>query len=281
MNVKPSSASEYNAQQIGLVHSVCLYISTILGDYMDDVVIVGGLVPSLIIPQAPLPPGAEAHAGTQDLDIGFSLGVLDSERYQEIAERLRGAGFTPDVNENQNPTFQRWKLERSVKITVDFLIPQSGKDEIGGSIKHFTNEFGAVITPGLELAFEYRIRVSITGQTPFGESAARNIWVCGPGAFIILKALAFNSRGENKDAYDLFYVVRNFGSGYRENLEHLRPILRNEHGRKAIGILNRDFSAPGLVGPARVARFLFGRLDEETQVEAAGFIKQILDRLEL
>jgi hypothetical protein len=32
-------------------------------------------------------------------------------------------------------------------------------------------------------------------------------------AYVVLKALAFDSRGENKDAYDLFYVVRNYGVG--------------------------------------------------------------------
>jgi predicted nucleotidyltransferase len=43
-----------------------------------------------------------------------------------------------------------------------------------------------------------------------GERASREIWVCGPGAFVVLKALAFRTRGENKDAYDLYYVIRNY-----------------------------------------------------------------------
>ena len=80
MKPKPSTASDYNPHQLDLVHSVCLYISTIIGDYIDDLVIVGGLVPNLIIPQAPLPEGVEAHVGTQDLDIGFSLGVFNSDK---------------------------------------------------------------------------------------------------------------------------------------------------------------------------------------------------------
>ena len=276
MKPKPSTASDYNPHQLNLVHSICLYISTIIGDYIDDLVIVGGLVPTLIIPQVPPPEGAEAHVGTQDLDIGFSLGVLNSDRYQKIVERLRGAGFIPDVNKNQNPTFQRWKLEKSVNVTVDFLIPQTTQDEIGGTIKHFDKDFGAVITPGLELAFQDRIKLSIHGQTPF---AKRDIWVCGPGAYILLKALAFGSRGENKDAYDLFYVVRNFGSGCEEVIQHLLPLIENKHGAKAIDILKRDFSNPSSVGSVRVARFKFGQPDEETQVEVAGFVNQVLNRI--
>lgn len=279
MNPKPSIASDYNSQQLDLVHSVCLYISTIMGDYMDDLVIVGGLVPNLIISQAPPPEGAEVHVGTQDLDIGFSLGVFNSSRYQDIAERLRRAGFIPDVNENLNPTFQRWKLEKQVTATVDFLIPQNSQNDVGGTVIHFENDFCAVVIPGLELAFQDRIKIQISGKTPFEEKVKRDVWVCGPGAYIILKALAFNSRGENKDAYDLYYVIRNFGSGYEEVIQHLLPLTENKYGKLALEILKRDFSDPGSVGSVRVARFIYGHPNEETQVEVAGFINQILLRV--
>ena len=45
------------------------------------------------------------------------------------------------------------------------------------------------------------------------EQPTREVWVCGPGAYVVLKALAFRLRGENKDAYDLHYLVRNYGAG--------------------------------------------------------------------
>ena len=46
---KPKHASEYKAEQVELVRATCLYVATKLGDLMDDLVIVGGLVPSLIV----------------------------------------------------------------------------------------------------------------------------------------------------------------------------------------------------------------------------------------
>jgi hypothetical protein len=73
-----------------------------------------------------------------------------------------------------------------------------------------------VIAPGLHLAFKNRSRVSLSGLTIVGEDATRGIWVCGAGAFVALKALAFDLRGENKDAYDLFYVLRNYGAGLED-----------------------------------------------------------------
>lgn len=276
---KPPFESEYSPELLELVRSVCLYVCTRIGDFSEDFVVAGGLVPILIIPQDPPPEGADKHVGTRDLDLGFSLGVFDGSRYQEIADRLRGAGFAPDVSEGGNPTFQRWRLQDDIEATVDFLIPQTSPDEIGGSIKHLERDFGAIITPGLELAFRDRIRVTLSGKTPMGEVAQRDVWVCGPGAFIVLKALAFGSRGENKDAYDLYYVVRNFESGPGEVAQHLAPLLDSHPGNEAIKILRRDFADPSAVGPSRVARFLFGGSHEVTQADVAGFVNQLISRI--
>ena len=88
----------------------------------DDLVIIGGLVPSLIIDQSNLLRGVEQHVGTLDLDIGLSLAVLDHELYRTVAERLRVSKFEPDENEQGNRTNQRWKIEGLGKVTVDFLI---------------------------------------------------------------------------------------------------------------------------------------------------------------
>ncbi len=71
MSEKPKRASEYVSAQSELVRATCLYVATNLGDMMDDLVIVGGLVPSLIVDQATLPEGTEAHVGTMDLDVGL------------------------------------------------------------------------------------------------------------------------------------------------------------------------------------------------------------------
>jgi len=60
---KPSSASVYTKEQIQIVKATCLYIATILGDYMEQLVIVGELLPSILIDQENLLDGAESHVG--------------------------------------------------------------------------------------------------------------------------------------------------------------------------------------------------------------------------
>ena len=80
-----------------------------------------------------------------------------------------------------------------------------------GRLKHILPNFAAFVIPGLHMAFCDRQRVVLQGRTPSGEEAQREIWVCGPGAFTVLKALAFENRGANKDAYDTAYVWRGLG----------------------------------------------------------------------
>jgi hypothetical protein len=120
---KPKRASEYKSEQLELVRATCLYIATKLGDLMDDVVVVGGLVPSLLIDQATLPEGTFAHVGTMDLDVGLKLALLDEGRYRTISSRLRDAGFAHDQTEEGRPTRQRWHVTGLGSVTVDLLIP--------------------------------------------------------------------------------------------------------------------------------------------------------------
>ena len=273
---RPRRASDYKSEQVPLVRATCLYVATKLRDLMDELVVVGGLVPSLLIDQDRLPEGASAHVGTMDLDVGLKLALLDEGRYRTLTERLRDAGFTPDQTEEGRPTRQRWRVTGLGSVTVDFLIPPSLAGDQGGKLRDIEKDFAAIIAPGLKLAFEDRRRVRIDGRTIFGEKATREVWVCGPAAFVVLKALAFQGRGENKDAYDLYYVVRNFGAGVLEVAACLRPLLGDGEARRALQVLRDDFLDHDGIGPRRVAEFLQGRPDDDIQADVVGFVRALV-----
>jgi hypothetical protein len=273
---KPTRASDYAPKQVALVRAVCLFIATKLGDMMEELVVVGGLVPSLIIDQSTLSQETDTHVGTMDLDVGLSLAIFDEKRYEALAERLRRAGFVPDTNEEGRLTNQRWKIKDFGHVTVDFLIPPSDDRDRGGRLKHIQSDFAAIVTPGLRLAFIDRQRITLSGKTIIGEEASREIWVCGPGAYTVLKALAFDGRGENKDAYDLFYVLRNYGVGIGDVVDRLRPLLKESETRKTIDILKRDFLNQDGLGPRRVSEFMLGASDYEIQADVVGFVRMLL-----
>ncbi len=273
---KPTTAAGYTSEHVALVRATCLYVATKLGDLMDDLVVVGGLAPSLLVAQdGPV----EAHVGTMDLDVGLTVALLDEGRYQALTERLRRAGFSQDENEDGNPTRQRWKITGTAKVTVDFLIQPTRPGDRGGRLRDIEADFAAIIAPGLHLAFQDRARVTLSGPTILGEEATRDVWVCGAGAFVVLKALAFDLRGENKDAYDLFYVVRNFGAGVADVAASLVPLLEDAATAEAVSILRRDFLNHNGVGPRRVAEFLSGAADDAVQADVVGFVASLLRAL--
>nr|WP_246344605.1 nucleotidyl transferase AbiEii/AbiGii toxin family protein [Conexibacter arvalis] len=243
---------------------------------LDEICIVGGLVPLLLVDQtAPGPDGP--HIGTNDLDVGLAITLLDDARYAEIATQLRQERFEPDVNANGNPTSQRWRLQGR-KVTIDFLIAPPEPDAEPASVKHLLPDLGAYVVPGVALAFEERVWTPLEGHTLRGERARREIPVCGPGAFVVLKALAFAGRGKPKDVYDLIYLLRNWSRGQADVVNRLRvhAHTQQELVSEAFDVLARDFATLDSVGPSRAAEFLDGPDHDADLADAHGEISDLL-----
>jgi len=271
---KPSTSDGYGIEQLGLVHQTCLYMATKLGDLLDEIVVVGGLAPYLLVDQENLPLGLEPHVGTMDLDMGLALAILNHERYRELGHRLRDAGFEPAVNDQGNRRLQTWTAGTPHPVTVDFLIPPVEESDKGGELRHFESDLAAIVTPGLELAFRDRRWKELSGSLPSGARATRKIPVCGPGAFTVLKALAFGNRTENKDAYDLFYAWS--GVGIPEVAESLVPLQPNSYIEDALSVIERDFCHHNGAGPIGTARFMTRELDDNIQADVVGHAQALL-----
>jgi hypothetical protein len=248
--------------------------------------IVGGLVPALLVDLAqegtldetdPL----SRHVGTRDLDLGFAMGLIDEGRYTEISTRLTRCGFGPDQNEEGNPTPQRWRHETARELAVDFLISPTGEEE-GGSIKHLEGDFAAVVIPGLDLAFDDLRVVKLSGTRLDEAETTQEVPVCGPGAFVLLKALACDHRGKDKDKYDLFYMIRNYREGPPTIAEHFQPFLDSgrREAEEAREILRDLFESPQGIGPVAVSQFVYGESDDALQADATAFVEEFLGQLE-
>jgi hypothetical protein len=275
---KPRHQSGYKGEDLEQVKSACLTVAVTLGAYMDDLCIVGGLVPALLI-DTKRSGDSERHPGTNDLDIGLALGLLDDERYAEVSARLRAEGFHPDVNEGDNETVQRWRLA-DLKVTVDFLMAPAPDQDEKLRVQKLEADFGAIVTPGLELAFADRELIELEGTTLKGEPARRAIPVCGPAAFVVLKSLAFGDRAEPKDAFDLVYVIHytpgqgvSIAERLAAQLEHHRDAIED-----ALAGLSLNFGAPDSLGAGRAADFVLG--DPATRdaeaADAHGYVDDLL-----
>jgi hypothetical protein len=250
-------------------------VATILGDLANDIVVVGGLVPYLIVDQQAV---EVPHVGTRDLDLGLALALLDEDRYREVSARLRDRGFRTGTKSEGQVTRQTWILPGS-PISIDFLIPRSGTGPEPGRLQPLDGDFAAIVTPALAVAFEDFLEIVIDDLTPDDERARRSVKVCGPAAFIVMKAHAFRLRGENKDAYDLLYVLKHFGdSTTGEVADRFQSIAHLDEARAALDLLAEDLSSPQHLGPVRSAQFSLGRKDARTQADAFGFVQGLPPR---
>ena len=277
---KPRTANGYTVEMHSKVRMLCAYIATKFGDLFDaeELVVVGGLVPTFLIAEDDLPAGCPSHVGTTDLDLGLAIKVLDDEHYELMAERLRSAGLEYDVNERGNPTLQRWRMKEAPSVTIDFLMPR-----IQGLPKserlHRLKDLAAIVIDGLHLAFQDKVPVLLHDEpTLFGELTTRRIWVCGPGAYLVLKALAFFNRGQEKDAYDLYYVLKYHPEGLDKIASRCQELIADPSTVKALKILKNDFCGLEKIGPLRVARFLDDE-SEELLREVAELVIALLEKL--
>ncbi|MCY3918653.1 MAG: hypothetical protein OXG38_02450 [Chloroflexi bacterium] len=245
-----------------------------MGDLLDEIVVVGGLALYLLVDPDALPTGSGSHAGTMDLDVGLALDILDKDRYRDLGARLRDAGFKAAVNDEGNLTLQTWTAPTRPPVRVDFLIPPADDTTRGGTVLHIEPDFAAIVTPGLDLPFRDRRRKELSGRIPSGALAFRNIPVCGPGAFTVLKALAFGNRTENKDAYDLFYVWR--GVGLDDVVASLTSIERSPYIDDALSVIERDFCHHDGPGPVATASFIARGLDDDIQADVVGYAQELL-----
>ncbi len=251
-----------------------LYVATVLGDLLDQIVIVGGLIPYLIVDQAEA--GRELHVGTRDLDLGLALAVLKQSRYHEIATRLREAGFSPATKgDTGNRIRQTWAFS-GANITIDFLIG-AARGLRGGTLQDLETDLAAVVTPALPLAFLDSLEVEIDDVTILGERAKRTVRECGPAAFVALKAHAILGRKKDKDAYDLVYLLANYGDGSgRDVIDRYRLIERHAEAQEALRILADEFETIEHVGPRRRAAFLGDAGHAGYRQDAVGVVAQFL-----
>lgn len=106
--------------------------------------------------------------------------------------------------------------------------------------------------------------------------------MCGPGSFVLLKALACGRRGERKGKYDLFYFARNYGDGPADVAECYQPFLdeNNPNAEKAVEILEDYFEHANSRGPNDVSRFVYGNENDELKADAAAFVNEFLEELD-
>ncbi len=108
---------DYTAAAVEAARSVLIELTHILGEHRDDMVVVGGWIPELLIPQS-----QERHVGSIDVDLALNHKELTEAGYRMIGEILLQHGYAQD---KEQPFVFR-KPVRGQVVQVDFLAGEYG-----------------------------------------------------------------------------------------------------------------------------------------------------------
>lgn len=256
---------------------------TLLGDvgpWSERIYLAGGLAPRYLVGQ--LPPGAGAHVGTTDVDliIGLALGDGVPETYRTLHNNLNNAGF-----QQVEPSFRWSRTVDDANVHVEFLCEtdQVAPGTIYRPREGAGSKIGAFNVRGAQLVTQDYIERVIEGdRLDDGGRSTVTVRVAGLLTYTVLKILAFQDRHENKDAYDLVFVVANYpgGPAAAGRASADSPIAGHHQVAEAIALLAARFADASHDGPHAYASFLADPYDDETTArlrnEAVAAIDQYL-----
>ena len=213
--MKPKHQGGYPSSHTELCERVLVTLVRGLGPWRQAVYLVGGLVPRYLLGVPS--PGQELHAGTTDVDLVLSFSLLaEIEAYRCLEDTLKRMGFERGRNEEgQVRHFSWWRPVDAVRtVGVDLLCDTAQGP--GGRAVPLPRErrLSALETPGARLVELDHVVVPITAEMlDEGGVATVEVRVAGIVAFLTLKALAYEDRVEEKDAYDIIYSLLRYPGG--------------------------------------------------------------------
>jgi hypothetical protein len=240
---------DYSADQVEAARSVLLELVHLLGQYRDDIVVVGGWVPQLLLPMSATP-----HVGSIDVDLALNHRNLQEAGYASIQELLQRRGYERDLR--QPFIFHRTVVVKGnpIEVEVDFL---AGEYE-GTGPGHRTQvvqEGRARKARGCDLAFDHYVEADIEGELPEGGHDQARIRVSSFVAFLVMKGMALHDRLKEKDAWDVYFTLTNYPGGLEALVEQFKPHLENGLVNEGLRKIAEKFASPEHVGPKFVADF--------------------------
>jgi hypothetical protein len=280
---EPQSAAAYDDRTTAAVKAVLLEIGQILGSFQGKFAVIGGAVPWLLLENQDM-----RHVGTLDVDLGLDAEALGDGEYAALVEALMGNGY------QQRADLRRFQLVRQVPtadsggpidVVVDFLRPFDA--EIVKNVPPLISEFAVQQASGAELALRFYKLVAITGSMPEGGTNRVEIAVASIPALLAMKGFAIRNRHKQKDAYDIYYCIRNYPGGIEALAEDCRPVLAHKEGEQGYRCIAEKFDDQDGYGPTSVRRFVHDtqilgeRTADQWQLDAFGQVDAWLRALGL
>lgn len=268
----------YGKNETEVCLSVLLELFTILGEFRDKIVLVGGWIPYFLIAEH-----REEHVGSLDIDFAIALQELSDQNYQTIRKALINRGF----EEGDQPfQFIRSITDKSCTrfvVVIDLLAGEYG----GTSKNHRTQriqDIRARKARGCDLVFDHYQIVKVSGTMPDGSFNEINLKIADAVSFLVMKGMAIWDRMKEKDAYDIYFTVLNYPGGVTELIKIFTPYKANKLVIEGLGKIRAKFKDINSPGPVWITKFENIESPEEIErIKRDAFerINMFLDALEI
>ena len=208
--------------------------------------------------------------------------------YAQLVESLLRQGY------HRREHLPRFQLVRTVSardggadidVLVDFLMPRDAT--IARNTPPLVANFAVQRADGADLALKFYQLVAIDGDMPDGGGNRVQIAVASLPALLAMKGYAIANRLKQKDAYDIYYSIRNFPDGVDALVAATRPLLDFETARMGFLHISGKFRHLDDFGPTSVRQFvdrpdvLGDRTADQWQQDAFGQVDAWLSALGL
>ncbi len=229
-----------------------------------------------------------SRSARSSADLGLDASALGDGEYVRLVEAPQTHGY------QQRESLRRFQLVRTVPSTdgepdidvvVDFLMPRDVK--IAKNRPPLISQFAVQRADGAELALRFYQMVAIEGDMPDGGRNLVRIAVASIPALLAMKGYAIANRFKRKDAYDIYYSIRNFPDGMDALVEATRPLLDVPSARRGYCLIADKFRDVEDFGPTSARRFveeadlLGDRTADQWQQDAFGQVDAWLRELGL
>ena len=270
--------SDYKEPEVQACLSVLLEVMTVLGELRENIVIVGGNVPPLLIPSA-----KERHPGTMDIDLALDFQHIRNDTYQTIVEALAARDYYQKERDQPFRFYRDVEDESGGKITIEINLLVGEYGGTGTARRHQTvQDARARKARGCDLVFESAAKITLTGLLPGGATNELTVKVAAIGPFLVMKGMALWERMKEKDAYDIYYCCKNYPGSLVSLADAIKPLLKNKLAMEGLGKIKTKFGTVNATGPTWVADFLEISDSEERariQREAFELTNALMERL--
>jgi len=251
--------SDYPKNEVEACLSVLVEFMTLLGEFKDSIVLVGGWVPYFLIEER-----KQEHTGSLDIDAALDFKNISSETYSTILELLKERGY----EETEQPyVFNRTvETESGAQVTVKINLLAG---EYGGTSKsHRTQKVQDVKARkarGCDLAFDQNFSVTLFSRMPDGAKNEVTIRIAEIVPFLVMKGMALWDRYKEKDAYDIYFAILYYPGGVQKLVSVFQPFKSNKLVREGLSKIRTRFKDVESPGPVWVTNF--EEIDDEEEKE--------------